>query len=405
MKKRILIILLFCISIFMVFAETNVSLNKEMYVKENLRLRSEENTSSLIVTVMRIGSKVKIVKLGKEETIDAIHSKWVKIEVLDGKTKNGESINKGTVGWCFGGYLADYVGKYDYLDLSDRDFKIQKVDFKNDIDASAWKKLAGYYFVGNPRQTIPEPIEIDTPWGKDYGGLGLGCHSISYKNGIWTHGGDGEAETFELESISKDGNTFMMKNKYYSQVWKIDGDYLYINNSSYYKITGPDCYKKFLREFVKKYNESVQLFNNNNEETKKIENAAHEILKALTTGNIKKYSEYTSKDSIVNLKIGDYRGKENFTYKELTEESEDVINAFNFMKSDLSSHLSNIDSVTPNINEFVRTTTEDFKTNYPSANYLVEYIFNKYEEIELFFKVENDKIILVGLKEYAEFRP
>ena len=75
------------------------------------------------------------------------------------------------------------------------------------------------------------------------------------------------------------------------------------------------------------------------------------------------------------------------------------------MKSDLSSHLSNIDSVTPNINEFVRTTTEDFKTNYPSANYLVEYIFNKYEEIALFFKVENDNIILVGLKEYAVFRP
>ena len=57
------------------------------------------------------------------------------------------------------------------------------------------------------------------------------------------------------------------------------------------------------------------------------------------------------------------------------------------------------------INEFVRTTTDDFKINYPSANYLVEYIFNKYEEIALFFKVENDKIILVGLKEYAVFRP
>ena len=36
---------------------------------------------------------------------------------------------------------------------------------------------------------------------------------------------------------------------------------------------------------------------------------------------------------------------------------------------------------------------------------LVEYIFNEYEEIELFFKVDDDKIILVGLKEYAEFRP
>lgn len=404
MKKIILPFLLFYISIFMVFAETNVSLNKEMYVKENLRLRSEENTSSSIVTVMRTGSKVKIVKLGKEETIDLIHSNWVKIEVLDGKTKTGESINKGTVGWCFGGFLADYVGKYDYLDLSDRDYKIQKIDFRNDFDATAWKKLAGYYFVRNPRQTIPDPVEIDTPWGKDYGGFGLGCHFISYEDGIWTHGGDGEAETFELVSISKDEKTFTMKNKYYSQVWKIDGDYLYINGSSYYKITGPDSYKKFLKEFVKKYNESVQPFKNNNGETKTIENVSHEILKALATGDIKKYSEYVCKDSIVNLKIGDYRENQSFTYRELTDESEEVKNAFNFMKSDLSSHISNIDTVTPNINEFVRTTTDDFKINYPSANYLVEYIFNKYEEIALFFKVENDKIILVGLKEYAVFR-
>ena len=405
MKKRILVILLFCLSIFTIFAETNVSLNKEMYVKENLRLRSEETTSSSIVTVMRTGSKVKIVKLGKEETIDSIHSNWVKIEVLDGKTKAGESINKGTVGWCFGGYLADYVGKYDYLDLSDRDLKIQKIDFKNDLDASAWKKLAGYYFVGSPHQTIPEPIEIDTSWGKDYGGFGLGCHSISYENGIWTHGGDGEAEEFELVSISKDGNTFTMKNKYYSQIWKIDADYLYINNSSYYKITGPNCYKKFLKEFVKKYNKSVQPFKNNISEIKKIENVSYEVLKALATGNIKKYSEYVSKKSIVDLKIGDYRGKQDFTYKELTEETEDVKNAFNFMKSDFTFHLDTIETLQPNVNEFLRTTTEEFKKDYSSANFLVEYIFNRYEEIELFFKVENDNIILVGLKEYAVFRP
>ena len=77
----------------------------------------------------------------------------------------------------------------------------------------------------------------------------------------------------------------------------------------------------------------------------------------------------------------------------------------NFMKSDLSSHLSIIDKLAPNVNEFLRTTTEDFQTNYSSANYLVEYIFNKYEVIAFFFRVENDEIILVALKEYAEFRP
>ncbi len=405
MKKRLLMIQLLFISLFMAFSAPNVSLNKEMYVKENLRLRSKESTSSSIVAVMRTGSKVKIVKLGKEETIDSIKSNWVKIEVLDGKTNKGETIAKGTTGWCFGGYLADYVGRYDYLDLSNNNFKIKKIDFKNDIDASAWNKLAGYYFLGGPHQTIPDPIEIDTPWGKDYGGFSLGCSSISYENGIWNLGGDGDAEIFELVSISKDGKSFTMKNEYYSQVWKIDGEYLYINNTKYYKITGPDCYKRFLKEFVRKYNESVKPFiQNNNETTKKIETISYEILKALADGNIKGYSKYVSKDLVVNLKIGDYREKSLFSYRELTDESEDVKKAFDYMKSDLSSHTNKIDTLQPKVNEFLTITTEKFKANYPSANYLVEYIFNDYEAIELFFKVENDKIILVGLNEYSVFR-
>ena len=125
MKKVILFFLCFCIT-FLTFAESNVKLNKEMYVKENLRLRTEETTSSSIIDVMRIGSKIKIIKLGKEEIIDKINSNWVQIEVLDGKSKEGKTITKGTKGWCFGGYLAEYVGKYDYIDLTDRDYKIRK---------------------------------------------------------------------------------------------------------------------------------------------------------------------------------------------------------------------------------------------------------------------------------------
>ena len=60
----------FFIALF-IFAETNMQINKEMYVKENLRLRSEESTASSVVAVMRVGSKVKILELGKEEIIDS----------------------------------------------------------------------------------------------------------------------------------------------------------------------------------------------------------------------------------------------------------------------------------------------------------------------------------------------
>ena len=85
---------------------TNVTKNKIMLVNENLKLRSGEATSTQVLTVMSAGTKVKILELGKAETIDGISSNWVKVEVQSGaKDKDGKSIKKGTVGWCYGGYL------------------------------------------------------------------------------------------------------------------------------------------------------------------------------------------------------------------------------------------------------------------------------------------------------------
>ena len=85
---------------------TNVAVNKEMTCSDNLRLRSEEATSSKVITTMQKGTKVKILKLGKAETIDGITSNWVQVEVLaDAKDKDGKSIKAGTIGWCYGGYL------------------------------------------------------------------------------------------------------------------------------------------------------------------------------------------------------------------------------------------------------------------------------------------------------------
>ena len=55
---------------------------------------------------MSAGTKVKILELGKAETIDGISSNWVKVEVQSGgKDRDGKTITKGTVGWCFGGYF------------------------------------------------------------------------------------------------------------------------------------------------------------------------------------------------------------------------------------------------------------------------------------------------------------
>ncbi len=85
---------------------TNVSPNKLMSVTENLKLRSGEATTTSVLTVMQAGTKVKILELGKAETIDGIDSNWVKVEVQKGsKDRNGKEIKSGTTGWCYGGYL------------------------------------------------------------------------------------------------------------------------------------------------------------------------------------------------------------------------------------------------------------------------------------------------------------
>ena len=87
-------------------AKTNVAVNMKMSCADNLRLRSEEAISSKIITTMAKGTKVKILKLGKAETIDGINSNWVQVEILSGaKDKDGKAIKPGTTGWCYGGYL------------------------------------------------------------------------------------------------------------------------------------------------------------------------------------------------------------------------------------------------------------------------------------------------------------
>ena len=85
---------------------TNVAPNKTMTVKENLKLRSGEVTTTSVLAIMRVGTRVKILTLGKQATIDGITSNWVQVEVQAGaKDRDGKPIAAGTTGWCFGGYL------------------------------------------------------------------------------------------------------------------------------------------------------------------------------------------------------------------------------------------------------------------------------------------------------------
>ena len=86
-------------------SSTNVAKNKTMTVNENLKLRSGEATSTQVLAVMQAGTKVKILELGKSETIDGINSNWVKVEIISGSDRDGNKLKSGITGWCYGGYL------------------------------------------------------------------------------------------------------------------------------------------------------------------------------------------------------------------------------------------------------------------------------------------------------------
>ena len=73
--------------------------------KENLRLREKEGTSGAVITAMPAGTRVKILSLGKEETIDGITDNWVQVKVQWGSKDIYDNDLYGTKGWCFGGYL------------------------------------------------------------------------------------------------------------------------------------------------------------------------------------------------------------------------------------------------------------------------------------------------------------
>ena len=84
--------------------------------KENIYLREKEDTSGEIITTIQTDTLVKVLSLGKEDTIDGIKSNWVQIEVqTDGWDSDGNPIKAGTTGWCFGGNLK--IGEYEESEL------------------------------------------------------------------------------------------------------------------------------------------------------------------------------------------------------------------------------------------------------------------------------------------------
>jgi len=66
------------------------------FIPNNLNLREGEGVTYNRIKLLKIGEKVNLIEIGKQDIIDGKKSYWVKVRTNDGIT-----------GWCFGGYL-DY---------------------------------------------------------------------------------------------------------------------------------------------------------------------------------------------------------------------------------------------------------------------------------------------------------
>lgn len=125
-------------------------------VTENLRLRSEMNTSSLIVTTLKAGSYVRVIETGAEQTIDGITDNWIMVQTTNySRDLNGEAFAAGQIGWCFGGYVKKYTDVYcvnrsdvqsvDSLPVEDTDVQIFTSEngtllLKNEMLDIFWRK-------------------------------------------------------------------------------------------------------------------------------------------------------------------------------------------------------------------------------------------------------------------------
>lgn len=80
----------------------------EYQVTDNLRLRTDRNTSAAIITTIQKDSPVTVIAEDTtRQTIDGITSVWVKVSTCNNAfDRDGNPLPTGTEGWVFGGYLA-----------------------------------------------------------------------------------------------------------------------------------------------------------------------------------------------------------------------------------------------------------------------------------------------------------
>ena len=109
MKKKILLLLLLFNALALAFADKSRfykdgKVIDTMYVdsEDGLKVRDYPSLKSKRICGLPHRLPVKVVAVGKEETIDGISAPWIEILVPSYEWKSGEP----EYGWVFGGYVS-----------------------------------------------------------------------------------------------------------------------------------------------------------------------------------------------------------------------------------------------------------------------------------------------------------
>ena len=115
MKKKIFLLLLLCNALTLAFADKsrfykNGKVIDTMYVdsEDGLKVRDYPSLKSKRICGLPHRLPVKVVAVGKEETIDGISAPWIEILVPSYEWKSGEP----EYGWVFGGYVSSIQPKF-----------------------------------------------------------------------------------------------------------------------------------------------------------------------------------------------------------------------------------------------------------------------------------------------------
>ena len=140
----------------------------------------------------------------------------------------------------------------DVLKRSDLYYRNTTPEFASELDRQAWKTLEGVYIKDGPPASLGTLKLSNTIWGKDYVDFGPETLSVSYRDGEWYFKGADVIEVMQITSSSADGKTFYTLNYWYPLTFRIDGEYLILEEYGmrFYKVTGPDCHMRFLKKYA-----------------------------------------------------------------------------------------------------------------------------------------------------------